>query len=68
MSRIGKLPITIPENVNIFSSSRIDQTSSTIKEAKHGIFSYYLMKGLQGDADQNENNKITNQELSDYLK
>ena len=58
----------IPENVNIFSSSRIDQTSSTIKEAKHGIFSYYLMKGLQGDADQNENNKITNQELSDYLK
>ena len=59
---------TIPEIVNIFSSSKIDQTSSTIKEAKHGIFSYYLMKGLQGDADQDKNQQITNLELSKYLK
>ena len=59
---------SIPNNVNIFSSSKIDQTSSTIKEAKHGIFSYYLMKGLQGEADQNKNQQITNYELSEYLK
>ena len=58
----------IPKIVNIFSSSKIDQTSSTINEAKHGIFSYYLMKGLQGDADQDKNQEITNSELSKYLK
>ena len=59
---------SIPENVNIFSSSGLDQTSSTIKEAEHGIFTYYLLKGLQGNADKDEDKKITNLELFEYLK
>ena len=59
---------SIPENVNIFSSSGLDQTSSTIKEAEHGIFTYYLLKGLQGNADKDKDKKITNLELFKYLK
>ena len=34
---------------------------------KHGIFSYYLMKGLEGYADINEDKKITNGELLSYM-
>ena len=34
----------IPYNFTIFSASQLDQISSGIKEVKHGIFSYYLMK------------------------
>ena len=37
-----------PLNFNIFSSSASNRTSGTIKQAEHGIFSYYLMKGLSG--------------------
>ena len=38
----------VPENFTIFSASQLDQISSSIKvKAKHGIFSYYLMKGLE---------------------
>ena len=33
-----------PDNFTIFSASNFDQTSTSIEEAKHGIFSYYLMK------------------------
>ena len=51
----------------IFSASGLDQISSGLKEAKHGIFSYYLMKGLEGKADKNKDRKITNGELRDYL-
>ena len=58
----------IPSNFSIFSSSEYNQISATIKEAKHGIFSYYLMKGLQGNADENGNKQITNNELIAYLK
>ncbi len=58
----------IPSNFSIFSSSEYNQISATIKEAKHGIFSYYLMKGLQGNADENGNKRITNNELIAYLK
>ena len=57
----------MPSNFTIFSASQISQMSSGLKEAKHGIFSYYLMKGLEGKADGNNDKKITNGELLDYM-
>jgi len=59
---------TIPSNFTIFSASNLTQTSGSINEAKHGIFSYYLMKGMEGNADTNQDKKITNGELIAYLK
>ena len=58
----------IPKNFTIFSASELNQISSGFKEAKHGIFSYYVMKGLEGNADINSDRKITNGELLSYLK
>ena len=57
----------IPDNFTIFSASQLDQISSGIKEAKHGIFSYFLMKGLEGNADANKDRNITNGELLAYM-
>ena len=57
----------IPENFTIFSASGLNEISSGLKEAKHGIFSYYLMRGLEGDADFDKDKKITNGELHAYL-
>jgi hypothetical protein len=57
-----------PNNFTIFSASNFDQTSGTIQEAKQGMFSYYLMKGLEGKADGNQDKQITNGELIAYLK
>ena len=57
----------LPENFTIFTASKLDQISSGLKEAKHGIFSYYLMKGLEGNADTNKDLKITNGELLAYM-
>ena len=51
----------------IFSASQLDQISSGLKEAEHGIFSYYLMKGLEGKADSNKDKKITTGELLAYM-
>ena len=56
-----------PNNFTIFSASQLDQISSGLKEAKHGIFSYYLMKGLEGKADANNDKDITNGELLAYI-
>ena len=36
-----------------------DQTAKPLEEAKHGMFSYFLMKGMEGDADANQDNQIT---------
>jgi hypothetical protein len=60
----------LPDNFNMFSASQISQASSSTKKetgVKNGIFSYYLMKGLEGSADLNKDRKITNGELHEYL-
>jgi len=57
----------VPDNFTIFTASKGDQISSGLKEAKHGIFSYYLMKGLEGKADANKDKDITNGELLAYM-
>ena len=58
---------SIPRNFTIFTATKLKQISSGLDEAKHGIFSYYLMKGLEGNADSNNDKKITNGELLAYL-
>ena len=58
---------SIPRNFTIFTASQLKQISSGLDEAKHGIFSYYLMKGLEGNADSNNDKKITNGELLAYM-
>ena len=37
-----------------------------LAEAQHGFFSYYLMKGMEGDADGDKNKRITAGELHQY--
>ena len=58
----------IPRNFTIYTASANDQTSGSIEEAKHGMFSYFLMKGMEGAADENNDKNITNGELITYLQ
>jgi hypothetical protein len=56
-----------PPNFTVITASANDQISSSSPELKHGIFSFYLMKGMEGDADANKDGKITVGEMQDYL-
>ena len=56
-----------PENFTVITASQNDQISSSNPELQHGIFSYYLMKGMEGDADSNKDGKITLGEMQTYL-
>lgn len=80
LSRVGETllasarPISIkaaqavyPPNFIVISASLSDQISSSSPELRHGIFSFYLMKGMEGDADSNADGKITAGEFRDYL-
>jgi hypothetical protein len=55
-------------NVTVFSASSGSEISSAWPEKKHGLFSYYLMKGMRGDADANKDKQITVGELGNYVK
>ena len=56
-----------PDNFTVITASQADQISSSSPDLKHGIFSYYLMRGMEGYADVNRDGKITAGEMQAYL-
>jgi uncharacterized caspase-like protein len=65
---IKALEQSIPDNFTVMTAAAGDQTAKPLEEAKHGMFSYFLMKGMEGDADSNQDNKITAGELHQYVQ
>lgn len=57
----------LPSNMTVISSAAGNQISVSSAEVGHGLFSYFLMKGLEGDADQNRDGRIGSQELHAYV-
>ena len=56
-----------PPEFNVISASQSDQISSSSPDLKHGIFSYYLMKGMEGNADINKDGIVTFGEMHSYV-
>ncbi len=67
-------PITIEVDspiaygITVFSAAGNKEISSAWTDMKHGLFSYFLMKGLQGNADENSDGDLTIKELGDYIQ
>ena len=65
---IKALKQSVPDNFTVITAAAGDQTAKPLEEAKHGMFSYFLMKGMEGEADANQDNKITAGELHGYVQ
>ncbi|MBC8525962.1 MAG: caspase family protein [Candidatus Cloacimonetes bacterium] len=67
-------PITIEVDspiaygITVFSAASSKEISSAWADMKHGLFSYFLMKGMQGNADDNSDGDLTIKELGDYIQ
>jgi len=53
--------------VAIMVASNADEVSMEYSTLKQGVFSYFLIKGLEGQADANNDKKVTIKELHDYV-
>ncbi len=58
----------VPDGFTVFTAAGGDETAKPLEEAKHGMFSYFLMKGMEGDADANQDKQITASELHAYIQ
>ena len=65
---IRALKKSIPDNFTVMTAAAGDETAKPLEEAKHGMFSYFLMKGMEGEADANNDNEITAGELHSYVQ
>lgn len=54
-------------NASIFTSTAPSQVSYWFEEGQHSLFTYYFLKGLRGDADENRDSTLTADELHKYL-
>ena len=71
----GASPVYLPvddvfmtsENSTLFQSSKSDQVSNWYPAKQHGMFTYFFLKGLRGNADLNGNGEITAVELEKYI-
>jgi len=52
----------------VLAASAGDQVSSTYDQKGHGLLTYYFLKGLQGEGDQNKDGAIDLSELYAYLR
>jgi len=63
-----KSPAMSLQNGIVITSSSGSQVSSWYNEKKHGMFSYFLLKGIHNrNADKNKDSELTYQELFEYL-
>ena len=51
----------------IITASRPAELSIELPELGHGIFTYFLVQGLKGEADMNRDGIVTLQELYEYV-
>ncbi len=61
-------PLLASQNMVVLSAAAGNQISSAFPEKRHGLFTYYFLKGLQGEADANKDGAVDVEELYDYLK
>jgi|GEM_PF-2304130 len=60
-------PAVVDSNRVVLASSSGNEISSWYPEKRHGLFTYYFLKGLRGEADVDGNGKLTSRELFDYV-
>ena len=67
LGNIKTTQVTSP-NLIVFTSSDAKEISSGYMEKRHGLFTYFFLKGLQGEADSNGDGTISYKEQYKYGK
>jgi len=58
----------VPAGLSVFSAGSKSQIVSALEDQGHGVFSYYLFKGIAGAADLDHDRQVLASELKDYLE
>lgn len=60
--------LVLPKNVTVLSASSGDQTSSTYDEKGHGLFTYFMLKGIKNEDVVRQDGSLAINDLYGYLK
>lgn len=60
--------MVVPVNLTVLSASSGDQISSTYDQKGHGLFTYFLLKGIKNKDVVNSDGSLAIKDLFDYIK
>ena len=60
--------VLLPKNITVLSASSGDQTSSTYDEKGHGLFTYFLLKGIKNEDVTRPDGSLRIDDLYSYVK
>lgn len=55
------------KKVVAFSASSAGETSNAYEETRHGLFTFFLLKAIRGEADANADNELSIQEVYNFV-
>lgn len=61
-------PVLVSGKLAILAAATGTQVSSDYDKEQHGLFTYYLLKGLRGEADSDKNGTVEVDELFQYVR
>ncbi len=53
--------------IDILAAAHSDQVANWYEDQQHGLFTYFLMRALRGDADTNGDGEVVGTEIKDYV-
>jgi len=56
------------EKISVLTASRGEEITGSLDNQGHGMFTYYLLKGIKGEADSNKDDRISLIELHAYVQ
>lgn len=59
--------LAVREKPLVMAASSGSEVTSDLDNARHGLFTYYLLKGMRGEADRNGNGTVTLDELFSFV-
>jgi uncharacterized caspase-like protein len=60
--------VALPKNMTVLSASSGDQTSSTYDEKGHGLFTYFMLKGIKNENVTRPDGSLKLDDLFGYVK
>ena len=58
----------LSQKIAVLSAASGEQISSSYEEKGHGLFTYFMLKGLKGEGDTNGDGKVEIGEIFEYIK
>jgi uncharacterized caspase-like protein len=60
--------VVLSKNMTVLSASSGDQSSSTYDEKGHGLFTYFMLKGIKSEDVAKQDGSIDFNDLFSYIK